>query len=154
MAFCSSGDLDHLVLVSRFDPAIDAKQSDLDAYVADYAYDTRHLCFVEGQAPSVFHCRPLSHRLLSRILDRMMPGEADGKVEIRVHEAALLAFRWAVTDIENMPEFDAQRDIQPGNPPAIRERWLDDCCLPLDVIIEIGSVILARARLSGGARKN
>jgi hypothetical protein len=154
MAFTQTPSLDRYRLVSRFDPAIDPAASDLDAYVSDYAYNPAHLTYHESAQPTVFHCKPLSQRLMARLLDRMMRGQSGGEVELSIHEAALLAFRWGVADIDNLPGFDAERDIQSGNPSAIKESFLDACCLPIDVMVEIGSTILAKARLTDTDRKN
>lgn len=154
MAFAPAKSLADFTLVSIHDPAIDHDALDVEEYESEYGYDQALLRFHEGQSPTLFHCHPLSHRLVVRLLDRMMRGGSDGEVDVAVHEAALLAFRYGVSDIENLPGFDARRHIQPGNPPAIRESWLDASPLPVEVIVEIGSVILAKARMSETDRKN
>lgn len=154
MAFSSPKTISEYGLVSSFDPALDWERGDRRRYEEDYEYDARHLVFKEGQAPTLFRVRPLSARLLARLLDRMMRGQESGQVELAVHEAALLAFRWGVYDIENLPGFDAARHVQAGNPSAIKESWLDEGHLPMDVLSEIGTVIMARARLSALERKN
>lgn len=154
MAFNHAKPLHNYTLISVRDPAIDPDRSDLDAYESDYLYDPARLVLREGELPTLFHCRPLSQRLVVRLLDRMMRGREGGEVEVYVHEAALLSFRYGVSDIENLPGFDPQRHIQQGNPPAIKESWLDKSGLPVDVVVEIGSVILAKSRLSETDRKN
>ena len=154
MGFSRPSLLTEYSLISAQDPAIDREASDLDAYERDYGYDPSHLGFVEGETPTVFRCRPLSHRTMARIYDRMVRAGKGGDVEIAVSEAALMAFRHGVADIENLPGFEARKHVQPGPPPVIRENWLDEAPLPLDIIIEIGSVILARSRLTETQRKN
>ncbi len=154
MTISSVKTMHEYTLVSMADPAIDTEHSDLERYQSDYLYDPKHLCFQEGERPTTFHCRSLTHGEVVRLLDRMMRGGQNGDVEVSVHEAALLAFRYGVTDIENFEGFNPRLHIQKGNPAMIRSSWLDQSGLPVDIIVEIGSVILARSRLSEGDRKN
>lgn len=154
MAFSSPKTISEYSLISSYDPALDWERGDRKSYEEEYEYDPRHLAFKDGQFPTLFRVRPLSARLLARLLDRMMRGQESGGVELAVHEAALLAFRWGVYDIENLPGFDAARHVQAGNPAAIKESWLDEGLLPMDVLSEIGTVIMARARLTALERKN
>lgn len=154
MAFSTYKPLSDYSLISVHDPAIDWAHSDRAGYEEEYAYDPSLLAFHDGQMPTRFVCRPLSARLLARLLDKLMRGQDSGGVEVAVHEAALLAFRWGLVDIENMPGFEAARHIQLGNPPSVRESWLDEGHLSIDVISEIGAVMLAKSRLTVADRKN
>ncbi len=154
MAFIPQTGLTEFTLVSVHDPAIDRERSDMESYERDYSYNPTRLVFHAGQQPTQFVCRPLSHRLVARLLDVMMHGTPQGEVDVAVHEAALMAFRYGVADIRNLSGFDPARHVQRGNPPVIKESWLDTSPLPVEVVVEIGAVILARARLGEGQRKN
>jgi|GEM_PF-5716026 len=154
MSFTKVKDIYDYSLISIFDPAIDKSGSDMDAYENEYSYDQTKLVFYSDQKPTRFYCKPLSNKIMVGLFDRMMKGRKGGEVEVSIHEAALLAFRHGVFDMENMPGFDASLHIQKGNPPLIKEKWLENSCLPIDVIVEIGSVILAKSRLSETERKN
>lgn len=154
MSFSGTKDLYNYSLVSVLDPAIDKGQSDLDAYEDGYSYDHTKLVFKENQLPTIFCCKPLSNKTMAGLFDKMMKGTKSGEVEVSIHQAALMAFRYGVYDIENLPGFDSNLHLQKGNPSLIKEKWLENSALPIDVIIEIGSVILAKSRLSEAERKN
>ncbi len=154
MSFSVRKPIDEYRLISAKDPAIDPERSDLDSFQDGYVYDERHLAFRDGECPTVFHCRTLSHRLMARLLDRMLKGSEGGEVELSIHEAGLQAFRYGVYDMEGFPNWRGDRCIQRGNPSAIKETWLNESGLPIDVIVEIGSVILSKSRLSEDDRKN
>ena len=154
-------ELGEFTLVSIYDPSIDKEECDVSTE-SDYqqSYDASLLKFLPDQQPTVFHCRPLTLKERTKARNLAIGFDHDGGIHNASGLAALDVFQIAVKRIENFvnddgtERFDPNKHVQRGNPPRIKQAWLDESGLPDEVFQEIGAQILKMSQLSEDDAKN
>jgi len=104
MAFKAVDRNEVVEIISADDPAIDLDKSDIEAYKT--SQDIKHLSFIEGEQPSVFHIGTISYMKFSEIKDRHIIFDlGSGGQEIKTNLFGLTAdaLRYALKKADNLP---------------------------------------------------
>ena len=140
--------------VTLVDPALDYDGTDLEKYEESY-YDPAHLTIRDGEEPTWFSIKPLTHKQRAHI------GGMSG------YDQFLMAFRFGVMAVDNYYSENmetGEREIKPkvkranwsGMGDAVTEGWLREADLITDVIISVGIMVMriseAAAPLSRGSK--
>ena len=126
--------------VTLVDPALDYDGTDLVKYEESY-YDEAHLTIKDGEEPTWFHIKPLTHKQRAHI------GGMSG------YDQFLMAFRFGVMKVDNYYSEDftsGERQQKPqvkrsnwsGMGDAVTEGWLKDADMITDVIISVGIMVM------------
>lgn len=154
---------DTVPVVHPVDPAIDREKSHLEEYEKEYAISA--LVFKEGEQPTIFHLGSLSAAIGDEIdkytgvvefsEDEQAKSAKVFKGEFNDSRKAILAFRYCVRRIENMPGVECNE--QRGHNSQAGGIFVADHVMrqiPRQVAVDIGRIALKLNRLGEGDRKN
>ena len=104
MAFKALDRNEVIEAVSVDDPAIDQNNSDIEAYKD--SHDIKHLSFIEGEQPTVFHIGTISFMKFAEIKDKHISFDLGGDgQEIKTNLFGLTAdaLRYSLKKADNLP---------------------------------------------------
>ena len=104
MAFKAIDRSETLEVVSTDDPAIDLKKSDVDAYKD--SHDMKHLSFIEGEQPTVFHLGTITFMKFAEIKDKHISfdiGEAGQEIKTNLFGLTADSLRYSLKKADNLP---------------------------------------------------
>jgi hypothetical protein len=121
------------------DPAINEKESDLEAYWESY-FDSKHLVFYPGQKPTWFTWTPLTRRQKDAV-DAMTGGRSMTSWYIRCATTNVENYLIVGADGKELPPPKLEREKQGALGELVSEEWLDQMNFPTDLRIAYFAMI-------------
>ncbi len=104
MAFKAISRSETLEIVSVNDPAIDPEKSDTSAY--SDTHDKKHLSFIEGEEPTIFHLGTISFMKFAEIKDRHISfdlGNEGQEIKTSLFGLTADSLRYSLKKADNLP---------------------------------------------------
>lgn len=104
MAFKAIDRNETLEVVSTNDPAIDLKKSDVEAYID--SHDMKHLSFIDGEQPTIFHMGTITFMKFAEIKDKHISfdlGSEGQEINTNLFGLTADALRYSLKKADNLP---------------------------------------------------